>query len=101
MKLLNIWPISNAILLLVKFQISPKLRSELTKNLKLEKIKFLSSLDAMEPFIINEEENNHGKTENAKFQSDNLEIVNASVDDAKGRLLIDSESNLIQVRTTY
>jgi len=55
----------------------------------------------MEPFIINEEENNHGKTENAKFQSDNLEIVNASVDDAKGRLLIDSESNLIQVRTTY
>ncbi|KAG4085522.1 hypothetical protein H8356DRAFT_1363896 [Neocallimastix lanati (nom. inval.)] len=70
-------------------------QEELTKNLKLEKIKFLSSLDAMEPFIINEEENNHGKTENAKFQSDNLEIVNASVDDAKGRLLIDSAEKLL------
>ena len=81
--------------------ICPKLRSELTKNLKLEKIKFVSSLDAMKPFIINEEENNQNKIENTKFHSDDLGIVNASVDDTKGRLLIDSGSNLNLVSTSY
>ena len=81
--------------------ICPKLRSELTKNLKLEKIKFVNSLDAMKSFIINEEENNQDIIKNAKFHSDDLGIVNASVDDTVGRLLIDSGSNLNLVSTTY
>jgi len=55
----------------------------------------------MEPFIINEEENNQDKIKNAKFNSDDLGIVNASVDDTKRRLFIDSGSNLNLVSTTY
>ena len=81
--------------------ICPKLRSELTKNLKLEKIKFVSSLDAMKSFIIKEEENNQDMIKNTKFHSDDLGIVNASVDDTEGRLLIDSGSNLNLVSTIY
>jgi len=80
----------------------PKLWSELTKNLKIEKIKFVSFLDVMEYFIINEEENNQDKIKNVKFHSDDdLGIMNASVDHNKERLLIDSGSNLNIVSTTY
>ena len=55
----------------------------------------------MEPLIIIEEENNQDKIKNAKFHSDDFGIINASVDDTEGRLLIDSGSNLNLVSTSY
>ncbi|ORX53741.1 hypothetical protein BCR36DRAFT_283782 [Piromyces finnis] len=78
--------------------ICPKLRSELTKNLKLEKLKFVNSMYFNDDFNFY---NNNITAHNAKFKNDDLGIVLASVDNIKNKLLIDSGSNLNLVTTKY
>ena len=69
-----------------------KLRSELSKILKIEKLKISSTMNIDDNFVYNYEydEIKH----NNNFKEDDLGIVLDSVDNVENKLLIDSSSNL-------
>jgi len=79
--------------------ISPKARSELIKNLKLEKLKISSTMNIDDNFVYNYEydviKNNND------FKEDDLGIVLTSVDNVENKLIIDSGSNLNFISVNY
>ncbi|KAG4094076.1 hypothetical protein H8356DRAFT_1401774 [Neocallimastix lanati (nom. inval.)] len=79
--------------------ISPKARSDLIKNLKLEKLKISSTMNIDDNFVYNYEydEIKH----NNNFKEDDLGIVLDSVDNVENKLLIDSSSNLNLISVNY
>ena len=79
--------------------ISPEARSELIKNLKLEKLKISNTMNIDENFIYNSEYNEIKNNNN--FKEDDLGIVLASVDNIKNKLLVDSGSNLNLISVDY
>ncbi|ORX72549.1 hypothetical protein BCR32DRAFT_250046 [Anaeromyces robustus] len=79
--------------------VCPKIRSELAKSLKLEKIKVVSSIDFSDSFNVDDEIIERNK--NLSFKEDDLALVNASVDGVQSTQLIDSGSNLNLVSASF
>jgi len=79
--------------------ISPKARSKLIKNLKLEKLKISNTMNIDENFIYNSEYDEIKNNNN--FKEDDLGIVLASVDNVENKLLVDSGSNLNLISVDY
>jgi len=78
--------------------ICPKLRTELSKDLKLEKLKISNSINFNNNFIYNYESTD---INNSKFKDDDLGMVFASVDNVENKLLVDSGSNLNLISSNY
>jgi len=75
-----------------------KIRSDLIKDLKLEKLKVSTTMNFDKDFIYNYEATG---TINNVFNEDDLSIVLASVDNVENKLLIDSGSNLNLISSNY
>jgi len=72
----------------------PKARSDLTKSLRADKVKLVSSIDFSE-------EANKTPNKDGIIKDEDIGLVSCKVDNTSGRLLIDSGSNLNLVSTSY
>jgi len=72
----------------------PKARSDLTKSLRADKIKLVSSIDFSE-------DSNKIPNKDGIIKDEDTGLVKCKVDNTPGRLLIDSGSNLNLISTSY